>query len=299
MALVGYWKCNESPTDQVTSVADSSGHANNHDFTSVGYYTPYGRTVGQFMNNYRYSAATGDRHISVNNNADFLITGDMTIAAWVRMHNPLPDTYRFFIGCGAGGVSEVQADNIQWSLIASPSGQFGMLWENGAGVDVLAYSPVSQLDQYSEDFQHIAVIRSTNLGLLDVKFVLNGVDLGADITGLALPDGGANAVCEMLRMPGADARTPYCNIANVRVYDTAETVGAMASVYASEGPEMLRLSNLFVPPEELIGNEPDTDVSIDPVFGALGTTVARTAIHTGTRLDQVERPNSGWARVGP
>lgn len=298
MALLAYWKCNENQGRNVTSVVDSSGHANNHDFASVGYSSP---SVG-FTNWNRHAVASaGDRHVSVNNNPDFLLTGDMTIMAWLWPH-VTPNNDKYIVGCGAGGTSEVQADNMQWALIWNASGQFGMRWEQGAGIDVDALSPASQIVINAESPFHLAVVRTINGANRDVKFYLNGVDLVADVTGLTPPDGGANAVCEMLRIPGADSNVPNGNIWDVRIYDTAEGPGTVASVYASELPVPYRFP--YVPNPSLpliltpIGSGAyqfeQTEIPI-----SLIESVAYQAVHTGSNLDLEQRPNSGWAQVGP
>jgi hypothetical protein len=297
LTLIAHWKCDENQGRNVTSAADSSGHPNNHDFASVGYATA---SVG-FGNWNRHSAGSGDRHSSVGNNADFLLTGDLTIMAWLwPQANPTNDKY--LVACGLG-TSEVQADNLLWSLIWNSSGQFGMRWEQGAGVDVNALSPASQIAVKTEVPLHLAVVRSINGAQRDVKFFLNGVDLAADVTGLTAPDGGANALCEMLRLPNANSNIPVANIWNVRVYDTAELAAAVWSVYTSELPAPYRFGYTPNPAEPLIQYDPlgfgaydSEEVAIDKAQAGAG---AYAGVPTGTELDQVERPNSGWAQVGP
>jgi len=300
MALVGYWKCDERPIDLVTSVLDYSGHANNHDFASVGYYKWFSQLRGRFLNACRYSENNGDYHASVNNNADFLLTGDVTISAWVRRFGaPGAGTIRYLISCGVGG-SEVQADNYLWSLVQTSGDGFGMFWEQGAGVDVTAYSPGGELDYYDpQPLQHIAVVRSINGALRDVKFYVDGIDLVADVTGLTPPDGGANAVCEMLRSPTVSAETFHGNVALVRVYDTAESPANIAAIYAAELPLVDRLGYSVGQDMEQLGSYPVVlsgpniqTIGFDPLAN-------REAVATGTNLDQVERPNSGWASEGP
>lgn len=297
MTLIGYWKCDENRGRNVTSVADSSGHPNNHDFTGVGYSTD---SVGFGNHNRHANQAGGDSHTSVNNNADFLLTGDMTIMAWIWPQKT-PNNDKYLIGCGAGGTSEASADNMQWALIWTSTGQFGMRWEQGAGVDVDALSPAGQINVKTEVPLHLAVVRSINGGNRDVKFYLNAVDLAADVTGLSPPDGGANAVCEMLRIPGADSNVPLCNIWNVRVYDTAELAAVVSAVYTAELPVPYRFGYTTDPglsPFAMIGSGAygDEQTQVDL---ALPGASAYAGVPTGTNLDLVERPNSGWAEAGP
>ena len=237
MTLLALWECDENQGRDVTTVADSSGHPNNHDFTSIGYSSS---SVGFGNWNRHVNRASGDRHISVNNNADFLLTGNMTIMAWIRP-TLTANNNKYIVACGAGGTSEVQANNILWSLVWNTSNQFGMHWEQGAGVDVTAFSTTAPLIVKNEDPIHIAVVRSINGAQRDVKFFLNGVDLAEDVTGLTAPDGGASAVCEMFRLPGADSNVPGANIWGVRVYDTAELAAAVQAVY-NAGPVPYRLA---------------------------------------------------------
>lgn len=294
MALIGFWKCNERPVDQVTSVLDYSGHANNHDFTSVGFYDWFSHLRGRFLNGCRYSENNGDFHASVNNNADFLLTGNMTISAWVRRFS-VGASPRYIVGCG-NGASELQADNLLWALVQTPADGFGMIWEQGAGVDVTAYSPGGELDYYAPSpLQHIAVVRTINGAQRDVKFYVDGADILSDVTGLTAPDGGANAICEMLRLPGGATDTVHGNIALVRVYDTAETAPSIAAIYAADLAEVNRLSLAYTPELLQLGNYPTINGQENQQVPSFGLTNIKVAVPTGTRIDQEERPESGWS----
>lgn len=300
MALLAYWKCDENQGRDVTAVADSSGHANNHDFTSVGYASG---SVGFVNKNRHANAQAGDRHISANNNADFQLAGDMTIMAWLY---PIliPNNTKYIVGCGAGGTSEAQADNMQWALVWSTTGQFGMQWEQGLGVDVFALTTSTPILTLVEGPLHIAVVRTINGANRDVKFYLNGADLAEDVTGLTPPDGGANAVCEMLRIPGADSNIPKANIWNVRIYDTAESPASVGAIFAAELSEALRVAYTPNPSDSLIRYEENAFNAYDlaPQIVAPITRNGNNAYGstpTGTNLDLEQRPNSGWAQAGP
>ena len=227
-----------------------------------------------------------------------MLTGDVTISAWVRRFGaPGAGTIRHLIACGVGG-SEVQADNYLWSLVQTSADGFGMLWENGAGVDVTAYSPGGELTFLDpQPLQHIAVVRSINGALRDVKFYLDGAEIiGSAITGLAAPDGGANAICEMLRSPTVSAETYHGNVALVRVYDTAESGANINAIYTAELPLVNRISYPYSQDMELIGDYPV--VVGNPSMQTLdfGEVADVAPVPTGTNIDQEDRPNSGWAQ---
>ena len=296
MTLIAHWKCDENQGKAVTSVTDSSGHPNNHDFTSIGYSSS---SVG-FVNKSRHAnASSGDRHISVNNNADFSLTGNMTIMAWIRAQG-VPTNTKYIVGFGAGGTGNVQADNLLWSLIWSTTGQFGMQWEQGAGVDVNALSTSTPISVKSDYALHLAVVRTINGANRDVKFYLDGTDLAEDVTGLTAPDGGGNSLCEMLRIPGADSNVPKANIWGVRIYDTAEAAGVISTIHSAERAEADRFgypTTGIVPLQSFaFGAYQPHEVSIEQ---SQPGGPAYEAVQTGTNLDQDERPNSGWATTGP
>jgi hypothetical protein len=296
MTLIAHWKCDENQGKNVTSVADSSGHPNNHDFTSVGYSSS---SVG-FVNKSRHSnAASGDRHISVNNNADLSLIGNMTIMAWI-MPQGVPTNTKYLVGFGAGGAGNVQADNLLWSLIWSTTGQFGMQWEQGAGVDVNALSTSTPVVPKADYPLHLAVVRTINGANRDVKFYLDGSDLSEDVTGLTAPDGGGNSVCEMLRIPGADSNVPKANIWGVRVYDTAESAGAISTIHSAERSEADRFGYPTdgIVPLQLLAEGAYQPQTLGIEQSQPGGPVYE-GVPTGTNLDPVERPNSGWATEGP
>ena len=297
MALLAHWKCDENLAKDVTSVADSSGHANNHDFATVSYAS----SSAGFVNKSRHSSrASGDYHTAANKNADFLLTGDLTVMAWLR---PIQDANnnKYIVACGGSGSSEVQADNMLWSLVWNTSDQFGMTWEQGAGVDVNAFSTTAPLALPGDGPVHIAVVRSINGALRDVKFYLNGIDLAEDVTGLTAPDGGANALCEMLRLPSVNSNVPGANIWNVRVYDSAEPPANVLSVYSAELTEATRDPGILLPTLQEI------EVYGSAAYGQQATAIgqeqsgsgAYSFKHTGSNLDLDERPGSGWSTAGP
>lgn len=278
MTLIGYWKCNENQGKDVSTVVDSSGHANNHDFGTVVYTSDsYG-----FVNNARHApGSAANYHGSVGNNSDLQLTGDTTIMAWVR---PLidPPGYRWVIGCAQPGAA--QADNILWCLRFLSSGAFDMGWEYGANNGVSAASPTGIISGPAEAPMHLAVVRSINGANRDVKFFVDGADLAADVTGLTAPDGGGNSTVEMLRFPNDNSEYIAADIWNVRVYDSAESAGAVSAVYAAELGEATRA-----------GYPTNPALAASQVLGS----GAYTSVPTGTNLDIDERPNSGWATTGP
>jgi hypothetical protein len=275
MALLAHWKLDENEIG-ASEAADSSGHANDHKFQTVS----ESGVSGWFHRRRRNQ--NGASLSNVLNNADFLITGVMTVMAWIR---PIgADAFEWIVGCG-NGASEVQADNVLWSLVRSTTNTFGMRWEQGAGVDVTALAPASTLDgrPYDEGV-HIACIRSINGSNRDVKFVLNGVDVGSDQTGLTAPDGGASGLCESGVQPGGTIEEYEGDYWNVRVYDTAESVSNILAVYNAELAAAQRVAKYLA-----------TDPVVPAHIGEAGTLYSPR--HTGTSLDQTERPRSGWDEV--
>lgn len=238
MTLIAHYKCEENrPSGDITTLLDSSGHPNNHDMSLVYYDTAIGFghkmaiTVGWFFG---YDAA---------NKADFPLFGECTIMAWL---NPCPTgEQEWIIGFGdASGETAVQ--NIAWSLVSDvPNKRFGMLWEYGAGVDVTAWAPSGSLLVGETRPKHFAVIRTINGAQRDVKFVVDGVDLSADVTGLTAPDGTliANAQIDAFRAPNFGfSNLQYDGIASqLRVYDNALTVGEVLNVYNAEAPSFPRV----------------------------------------------------------
>lgn len=288
MALIAHYECNNQ--DNADNVLhDISGHANNHD-AALAISSPYG-----FM--HRRLDATGNVYSSAEpaNGADFALADECTVMCWLEMQAIPTESVVFLIGYGDSG--ETQAENFLWSLMVSNLAHFGMRWENGAGVDVPAWSPADALDLDSDDFHgqtrniHIAVIRSINGPNRNVKFCVNGVDLAADATGLTAPDGGTypNAGPWIGASPRTTnvGRIPAC-FSDVRVYDTAESVATVLGIYDAEKATRENANREGYPVSLLDGYERG---------GESGSIYV--PVHTGTELDPTERPLSGWAGAGP
>jgi hypothetical protein len=304
MALLAHWKLDENQGKMAAPgvVADSSGHANDHSFSSHLYATS---ALG-FWNRGRH-CALNDRHITVANNADFLaLNGNITIMAWLRIPF-IPAGDQYIIGCGLEP-GETQAENILWSLYFNASRQFGMRWEHTNGTEVTALSPVAQFSQADEAPTHIAVVRSINGAQRDVKFIVNGVDIAADVTALTAPDGGASGLCEMFREPGNQQLDPNGNFWNIRVYDTAESVANVLAVYNAELPAMARVAykNSLPALPTRIGTEGTNGYDLATLFpsvlgqfagGDLGA--AYNAEHTGSKLFEAGRGQAGWTQELP
>src|SRR5687768_9834072 len=79
--LVGHWKLDEGRT---RSTADSSGNGNNGSLVGAG--GPQWIT-GQFGNALRFDGV--DEYVNVANSASLGITGDITMAAWIKREVPL------------------------------------------------------------------------------------------------------------------------------------------------------------------------------------------------------------------
>jgi hypothetical protein len=167
-----------------------------------------------------------------------------------------------------------------------------MRWEYSTGTDVSAKSPANAIELASgwggqDHMIHVAVIRSINGSNRDVKFVLNGVDLSADVTGLTAPDGGtySNAAVRVFSLPRAINSNRFEGaVADIRVYDTAESVSNILSVYNAEKANHLNSGR--------VGNSYDLMTNYDR---GDQDGVIYTPAHTGTGIDDhVEGSYAGW-----
>lgn len=295
MALLARYRCDEQDNQNGSAVplVDSGGHANNHDAPLTIFNT----------------AADGFSHKRINcqgnvyssgypaNEADFALAAEMTVMAWVHpqgIFNPISSFYEWVMGYGSTA-SATQPDNDLWGLFigqraASVGLSFGMHWEHGAGVDVFAWAPDGALaDGFhgQKGPHHIAVIRSN--GGADVKFVLDGVDLAADVLGQTVPDGGGNSHAWLFAAP-TTSNTYRLNsaVADIRVYDSAESVATVQGIYNTE----LTRHRLDTRPGEVM-----TPMGRYVRGGEQGSIYVPADM--GSELDPIERPNSGWAGVRP
>lgn len=288
MTLIAHYKCdNQDDTDN--TLHDVSGHANNHD-AAMSIASPYGF-------DHRRIDATGNVYSSADlaNGADFAIADECTVMCWLEMQAIPTEPVVFLIGYGDSG--ETQAENFLWSLIVSNLAHFGMRWEHTAGVDVSAWSPADALDLDGDDFHgqtknvHIAVIRTLDATKRDVKFVRNGIDMGADVTGLTAPDGGTYP--DAGPWIGSSPRTtnvgriPAC-FSDVRVYDSAESVATVLGIYNAEKATRENVTRESYPISILDGYE---------LGGESGSIYV--PVHTGSKLDPADYPLAGWESEQP
>ena len=272
MTLISKWKLDEND-NSVSSVVDSSGHANNHDLTSLTIST------GAFGHK-RFRTEGSSYFESVNNNSDFLVTGECTVMAWI-LPTVATSVKQWLVGVAGSGAGS--AYNALWGLLLTDTGRFGMLWQYGSQQEVTAYCPNDTLptDNFPDPI-HIACVRSINATKRDVKFVLNGVDVGSDVTALTAPDDGASSICEMLQKPADTTdRLDDCDIWNVRFYDSAESVATILGIYNAELSEATRVSE-------------EHDTSLLPILNGEHGEVY-DSVFTGHEL-LPERAQSGWYR---
>lgn len=234
MTLIAHYKCDDNrPSGDISTLIDSSGHPNNHDMaltyfnTAIGFGHKMALTPGWF-----YGAAAA-------NEADFLTFGECTIMAWFHLTSLATlESLECVLAMGDYN-SELAAANLAWAFVVDRiNDRFGMMWEYGAGTDVNAWAPGGSLSKGDKALHHCAVVRSINGAQRDVKFVVDGVDLAADVTGLTAPDGTlvGNSQVDAFRMPnwGFSNNLLDAVVSQLRFYDNALTVGDIQNVYAAE-----------------------------------------------------------------
>lgn len=297
MALLAHYLCDNQDNPAGTgfkTMADVSGHANNHDADVTIYNTSDGfehRMIDAAGNVYSKNEPL--------NPADFRLQGDMTVCCWIQRVTSLvggyyPTTFGSIFGYGDNG--ETQVENFQWQLDMIDQARFRLWWEQGVGVDVIADSPVGAMDPDSDGFGgathciHIACIRTVS-GTASVKFVVNGVDLSADVTGLTPPDGGTypNAGPWLFASP----RTTNVNriparMGSIRVYDTAESVATLTGIYNAEKATYENGTRTGRPLSILDGYERGGEQGL-----------IYLPRHMGSKLDPADFPLAGWKTEQP
>jgi hypothetical protein len=288
MALLAHYRCDEQ--DNADNVLhDVSGHANNHDAPLTIFNT------GGGFDHLRMDA-TGNIYSSSEpgNPADFRLQGEMTVMCWIQRTALSGSEY--VIGYG-DTTHETQAENHQWNLYTAASARFGMWWEHTAGVDVVALSPANALDPAGDGFGgqtrclHIACIRTIS-GTATVKFVVNGVDLAADVSGLTPPDGGTypEAGPWLFTIPRqTNIGRINAQIGDIRVYDSAESVPTILGIYNAEKARHENATRVGRP-FSMLGDQYERS-------GPQGSLYLPR--HMATELDPIVRPNSGWSGVRP
>jgi hypothetical protein len=239
MSLITHYACDNQDNDDNT-LHDISGHGNNHDIDLVA--IPGG--VGFNHNRIECQGNIIDSDIAANS-ADMYLQGDMTVMAWIEMfgipgkggsNNP-----QFVIGFGAQGGD--QEDNAQWSLTLSGSGQFGMWWEYGVGLNVNVYCNAGSLEVDANGFNgqthfaHVACIRDLEEGTINVDYMLNGsLLIGESDSGLTPPDGGdvGGIGVRVFRRPTAVTGSLYGAVADIRVYDEVLDPSAVMAIFDAE-----------------------------------------------------------------
>jgi len=118
-----------------------------------------------------------------------------------------------------------------------------MMWEHGAGIDDIAWSPVNGLYEGDSLPAHVCCVRS-GVSPMSVKFIRNGVDMGVDVGSLTPPDGGGSSLVEAFREPTYNNQLYNGYAWNIRVYDHALSVSDVLAIYNSELPESERVMKL-------------------------------------------------------
>jgi hypothetical protein len=296
MALLAHYLCdNQDNGVGSETMPDVSGHANNHDAPLTIFNTANGFDHKRIdVSGNVYSSA------EPNNPADFRLQGDMTVCCWVtRICDTVFGAYPTTVGAimGYGDTThETQAENFQWQLDIISSARFQLWWEHGAGVDAVAASPANAMDPLGDgwggqtQFIHIAAIRTVS-GTASVKFVVNGVDLGADVTGLTPPDGGTypEAGPWLFALPRTtNINRAFAHIASLRVYDSAESVANLLSIYNAE--------------KAMYENATKSVVEVAPLAGWQRSGPQGSLYvprDTGTSLNPSDFPLAGWESERP
>jgi hypothetical protein len=284
VTLIAHYRCDTQDDDDPT-LYDVSGHPNNHDVALTLFSTSWG------FDHLRINA-NGNVYGGPANPGDFALTGEMTIMCWIQRMAVMGPTYDEWVAGYGNTTLETQADNHLWGFINDPNDAFGMYWEYGAGIDVKAMSPSNALDIAGDGFRgmsraiHIACIRTINGANRDVKFVRNGVDLGSDVTGLTPPDGGGNGGPWFFAYPKtSNVGRIAAAIADIRIYDSAESVATILGIYNSEKARHEHATRGY---NEILAF--GTRWSKDGESGSI-----YTPHNTGTRLNEDEGRNlAGW-----
>ena len=172
-----------------------------------------------------YSFDGSNDYISVGNHADLVITGDMSIAMWIKQDS---SARRGLITMD--GSSETQADNILYRLLTTATGGMEYIHEYGTGVNVQDLN--MQFGISTGTWTHVVMVRDTSL-----KRVTLYKDANADpdvFNYPANPDGGGSS--DLVIGAAADGQIPFNGLLDeVIIYDRMLTPTEITNIYLYNG----------------------------------------------------------------
>jgi hypothetical protein len=240
MAELLQFKFNEAPVQGAPTAIDlvaggTGSHSGTyywHASTSYGSLKP-GGIGGRYVH---IDNSDSGSITSLGNIADLRITGALTLMFWyyslgVNTWHPIMEV---------NGTDDSQAENKLFSVSRESSGRLSMKWEHSTGTDVDVYS-ANDIIENAYKWYHCAVVRKANGANYDVLFYINGalVDTqdngGGGYTG---PDGGGNSLAFVGRDQASNEPAGAFDIDSVRLWNSAENVTSINSVYTTEYAEM-------------------------------------------------------------
>lgn len=210
-----------------------------HDLVAFGGVVDGGAQIGGGA---RCDGAGGRLHISEA--TDLQIRGALTLAAWVRVDalEAEPNS-NVIVSQGTDSSTDVANNYLYYLWIDGATARPGLLWQHGGFDDIV--SATQSIAGLQNDWKWIVATRSA---AGEVRFYVDGAQLGAPVTDADAPSGGENAPFTLC---ADDADTARWNldgtIDEVHVAAAARSPSFVAAQYAS----MAGTSTTFGPVEEL------------------------------------------------
>lgn len=162
---------------------------------------------------------------------NLILLGAMSCEMIIQMQTFPPNIW--LAGVGGTSGSELQADNISWSM-GLPTVNFPMtqqaVWEQGLGVDV-SFQTNTAVGNPSYPFIHqIASLGMSRTASGVTQFYMDGKPFGSPSGALTLPDGGGSGVFTLGGQLGLSsvAQPMYISVA---VYDRARSAAEFLASY--------------------------------------------------------------------
>lgn len=240
MTLLAHWPLSDSQYSSATTAVDvAAGGSGSHSGT---YGSP--SLVPPGIDGYHlFIGTSGGVVTSIQNESDFLISGDLTLMGWVHAWEEGSPSgsgqgygnYSVLISKGAN--NEDFDGNIVFQLQTYDiTGQIRLIWEYGSGSNSIAYSGSDYADRMG--WTHIAVVRE-DFGAgpnQQVKWYKNGQYFSTDdnsSSGFGGQAGGSNTLT-LIGRTQAGYSTQEVHLGSLRVYDEAVSAATIESVYDSE-----------------------------------------------------------------
>jgi len=129
-------------------------------------------------------------YLHANTDASYLLTGDVTVSAWVDLNVLQVGSYENMI-LDVGGIDESNIENKLYNFNILSTGQLGVFWENGLGLNTDLVS-LNSITFPPSGYTMLSFTRNTTLN--EVRFYQDGIQLDLlPSTYLLDPDGGGGA----------------------------------------------------------------------------------------------------------